>query len=525
MPVQPLSMPVQRAQAATYTLDTVVPLHSEQAIEMALFPWRGQGARHTRAKFILVLSDLVVLAVCFMVGLLPLWLGDDATLQATLSVQWTGHGQAWLALFASISLGMVAWMGAVDGHYTAARRKPWSDELRQLLVVIAVAASANAVLNYLSNWPVSRLWTGVSWALVFVLLPLARYRVRLQLLAKGLLTQPYVLVGHPQDVALAAAALASEPLMGYTPVAVVCPQPLSVQTLEVAGRCLVPMVLNDGARQYLAKPGGYQVVAVLPEHNGSWLRTFAQELMLTRDDITVVPALSGLPMLGMEASHFFSHEVLLLRARNNLQRRVPKMLKRALDVMGALSLMVVLSPLLLYVAWQIWREDRGPVLFTQDRVGLGGQRFKFIKFRSMVMNADAALERWKVAEPELYAQYRANNFKLQEDPRITRVGRWIRRTSVDELPQLINVLLGDMSLVGPRPLLPRELPDYGKALAAYGKARPGITGLWQVSGRSSTTFEHRIAMDLWYVRNWSLWYDIVILFRTVRVVAHQEGAC
>lgn len=523
MPVHTIPMPALRSQAAP-PADTVAPLHSEQALDMALYPWRGQSARHAQAKLILVACDLVVLGLCFFIGRLPLWFGDHPAKQISLDVLWSGQGQLWMALFTSISLGLVAWMGAVDGHYTAARRKPWSDELRQILIVISVGASANAVLNYLSDWPVSRLWTGISWALVLVLLPSARFVLRRYLLAQGFLAQPYVLVGQPEDVALAAAALASEPLMGYTPVAVICPQPMSASVV-VGGVTLQPMALNEGARQFLAQPGGYQVVAVLPEHNGSWLRVFAQELMLTRDDITMIPALSGLPMLGMEASHFFSHEVLLLRPRNNLQRRVPKMIKRLLDIVGALVLIVALSPLLIYVAWQIWRADRGPVLFTQNRVGLHGENFKFIKFRSMVMNADAALERWKVAEPELYAKYCANNFKLQEDPRITKVGRWIRRTSVDELPQLINVLLGDMSLVGPRPLLPRELPDYGKAIAAYGKARPGITGLWQVSGRSASTFDHRIAMDLWYVRNWSLWYDIVILFRTVRVVAKQEGAC
>ena len=111
------------------------------------------------------------------------------------------------------------------------------------------------------------------------------------------------------------------------------------------------------------------------------------------------------------------------------------------------------------------------------------------------------------------------------DSRVTRVGRVIRKLRIDELPQLFGVLKGDMSLVGPRPLLARELPDYGKSIAAYGKARPGITGLWQISGRSTSTFQHRINMDLWYVRNWSLWYDLVIMLRTVRVVLKQEGAC
>ena len=124
-----------------------------------------------------------------------------------------------------------------------------------------------------------------------------------------------------------------------------------------------------------------------------------------------------------------------------------------------------------------------------------------------------------------YVQYLASNFKLANDPRVTAIGQLIRRTSIDELPQLINVLKGDMSIVGPRPLLARELGSYSPSILAYGKARPGITGLWQISGRSTTTFQHRIDMDLWYVRNWSLWYDFVILMRTVRVVLRQDGAC
>lgn len=516
-------MTPQRTEAALPDLDSVARLPSNQALKMAIHPWRGQGARHAQTKIILLCADLLILVACFLLGRLPVWLGEHPPHLSVWESLLSGQGQVWMILFTSIGLGMVAWMAAVDGHYTAARRKPWSDELRQILLVVTTGAAANIVLNFMSDWPVSRIWLLVSWALVFVLLPLGRYGLRRYLLAKGWLTQPYVLVGDPKDVSMAAAALASEPLMGYTPVAVICREPHE-HSVEVAGVKLTTMTLTDSVRKYLSKIGGYQVVVVLPEHNSRWLRDLVEQLMLTRDDITMIPAITGLPMLGMDASHFFSHEVLLLRPRNNLQRRIPKMVKRVLDVVGAIFLLVVLSPLFLVVSWRIWRADHGPVYFTQDRVGLKGQRFKFIKFRSMVMNADAALERWKTEQPELYAEYCANNFKLEKDPRITDVGRWIRRSSVDELPQLINVLRGDMSLVGPRPLLPRELEAYGDAIDAYGKARPGITGLWQVSGRSASTFEYRIAMDLWYVRNWSLWYDIVILFRTIGVVLRQEGA-
>ncbi|MEX1167576.1 MAG: undecaprenyl-phosphate galactose phosphotransferase WbaP [Hydrogenophaga sp.] len=494
------------------------------SLEALLAPWAGQAAKHAQAKSALIATDLVILACCFVIGRLPLWLREDATLTNALAVWWTDSGSLRLWLFSSISVGMVVWMGSVYGHYTAQRRKPWWDELRQLLTVIAVAAMADAVFNYLGKWQISRLWTGLTWALVFVLLPLGRYYARKYVLAAGLLAQPYVLVGRPEDMAQAAAALASEPLMGFTPVALVCPEPLP-KAMQLGGRSLTPIALSANVRQFLAQPGAYQVVAVLPEHNASWMRDFAQDQMLTRDDITIVPALSGLPMLGMEVSHFFSHEVLLLRARNSLARRGPQLIKRALDLLIAGALMVLLVPLFAWVAWRIKREGGGPVFFTQVRVGKNGELFKFIKFRSMVLDADNALERWKTENEALYVQYLASNFKLANDPRITPIGRIIRRTSIDELPQLVNVLLGQMSIVGPRPLLPRELSEYGRSINTYNKARPGITGLWQISGRSTTTFDHRIAMDLWYVRNWSLWYDCVILLRTIKVVFKQEGAC
>ena len=135
------------------------------------------------------------------------------------------------------------------------------------------------------------------------------------------------------------------------------------------------------------------------------------------------------------------------------------------------------------------------------------------------------LSSWETEQPHLAEQYRASNFKLADDPRVTRFGRWLRRTSLDELPQLLNVLLGEMSLSGPRPLLAREVSSYGVAIELYQKVRPGITGLWQINGRSNTSFADRVTFDEWYIKNWSLWYDIVILLRTVRVVfSSRSGA-
>lgn len=518
-----VAAPVWRAD--DQSREGVIPLHGAQDLARSLAPWTDLVRRQRWVRAYLVLTDLCVLWFCFVAGRLPLWWLEDHALSESMNVWWAASGQLRLSLFAAIALAMITWMWTVQGHYSASRRKPWWDEARQMIAVVVAAALLETMVMYLAKLPLSRLWTGTTWALVLIFLPLSRLAVRHYLLRVGMLTQPYVLIGHPDDVEKAAAALASEPLLGYRPVAVVCPNPGERVVRLGREHLVMPTALTPAVRAFLAKPGAYQLVGVLGIRDNNWLREVSQELMLTRDDLVMVPALGGLPIYGMEVSHFFSHEVLLLRARNNLNRRGPQILKRAMDVLGASVLLVLLAPLFAWVAWRIQREDSGPVFFVQDRIGVNGQPFKFIKFRSMVMNADAALERWKVENEKLYVQYLASNFKLANDPRITPIGSLIRRTSIDELPQLINVIKGDMSLVGPRPLLARELDDYGKSIAAYGKARPGITGLWQISGRSSSTFQHRVNMDLWYVRNWSIWYDLVIMLRTVRVVLRQEGAC
>lgn len=187
-------------------------------------------------------------------------------------------------------------------------------------------------------------------------------------------------------------------------------------------------------------------------------------------------------------------------------------------------MLVLLAPLMLYVGWRIWREDGGPLIFHQPRLARNNGEFPFLKFRSMVKDADKILADWREENSPEWQEYYGNNFKLKNDPRVLQVGEWIRATSIDELPQLINVIRGEMSLVGPRPLLAREINEYGQTINLYRQSRPGLTGLWQISGRSSTKFSDRANLDAWYVQNWSLWYDIAILFKTVDVVFNRQGA-
>jgi len=197
-------------------------------------------------------------------------------------------------------------------------------------------------------------------------------------------------------------------------------------------------------------------------------------------------------------------------------------LKNAMDRSAAAFALFILSPLFLILYLLIGR-DGGPVFYGQIRIGRDGKPFKCWKFRSMVIDADKKLRALLAADPAAKAEWEAT-FKLKNDPRITRTGQFLRKTSLDELPQLYNVLRGEMSLVGPRPIVRAERAFYGDKLAHYLALRPGITGLWQVSGRSDTSYEQRVALDCHYVENWSLLSDIVILFKTVNVLVLRKGA-
>ena len=197
--------------------------------------------------------------------------------------------------------------------------------------------------------------------------------------------------------------------------------------------------------------------------------------------------------------------------------------KRAGDLAAALALLVFCAPLMLTIALAIKVQDGGPVLFRHTRCGRNGASFGLWKFRTMRLDAAERLSALLEDDPEAEAEW-VRTRKLRRDPRVTRLGRLLRKSSLDELPQLVNVITGEMSVVGPRPVMADELAGYGTARAAYEAVRPGVTGLWQVSGRNDLGFDARVALDAAYVRDWSLTRDAVILARTVPVVLTARGA-
>lgn len=215
--------------------------------------------------------------------------------------------------------------------------------------------------------------------------------------------------------------------------------------------------------------------------------------------------------------------VMGLLLRQNLHDKRRLRMKRCIDLFLCLLILPLLLPLGLLLGLLIRLDSPGPVLYRQRRMGQGGRALHVYKFRTMAANADAVLEDWLARDPALREEWERDH-KLRHDPRVTRMGAFLRKTSLDELPQLINVVMGGMSLVGPRPIVAAEIEKYGEVYDEYSRVKPGITGLWQISGRNDTSYEERVAYDHYYINNWSVWMDLWILGRTVPVVLSGYGA-
>jgi exopolysaccharide production protein ExoY len=198
-------------------------------------------------------------------------------------------------------------------------------------------------------------------------------------------------------------------------------------------------------------------------------------------------------------------------------------LKRSLDIVVSISAIIFLSPLLAMVALAVKLSDGGPAFYAHSRVGYGGRTFGCLKFRTMCIDAEDRLQEYLQANSEAAMEWE-NTQKLKHDPRVTAIGRALRKTSIDELPQLFNILRGDMSLVGPRPVVTDELHKYGSHTSNYFIMRPGLTGLWQVSGRNDTTYDERVQLDVSYSIHWSFWNDLKIIFRTLPVLYYGQGS-
>lgn len=265
-----------------------------------------------------------------------------------------------------------------------------------------------------------------------------------------------------------------------------------------------------------------EVIIAMPLANNRQMLEIINHLDGKVDQIKFTPELNDIYTFNSDIENYDG--TMLVSAKIKYVKGISKIIKRIADIIIGLVGVLTLIPLTILVWFKTEKKERKQGLFfSQNRIGLNGKEIKIYKYRSMVTGADKILEELMAKDEKIREEYQKNK-KLKDDPRITKIGDFLRRTSLDEFPQFINVLKGEMSFVGPRPYLPREKGDMGKYYNKIIKSKPGITGMWQTHGRSETDFEERLSLDEYYYRNWSLWLDITIIIKTIRDVVYKKGA-
>ncbi|MCI2956083.1 sugar transferase [Agromyces atrinae] len=467
----------------------------------------------------LAITDSLVL-VWAVFGAQFAWLGADSE-----AMGFSGSRDDIGVSYTVVSLIIVViWMGALAAYGTRGYRVVGSGTQEYKLIADATIRVFGlvAIVAFLIKLDLARGYVLISLPLGLVVLLFSRWLWRQWLNVKrsqNEFVSKVVLVGTPSSSALIARELARVPTAGYVVVGACVPDDDPSETLPGID---IPVIGTfDSALSALRVTGADTlVITSADELSPDRVRQLSWGLEPGRQHLVVVPSLvdiggprlhtrpvAGLPLIHVETPRYEGRK---------------QFAKRALDLLGAAGIIVVLSPLLLMVTLLVKLGSRGPILFRQERVGINGSTFEMLKFRSMVVDAE---DRLKALEAEMDRD--AGNsvmFKMKDDPRITPVGKFLRRFSIDELPQLFNVLGGSMSLVGPRPPLVREMNQYARHVHRRFLVKPGLTGLWQVSGRSNLSWEETVRLDLYYVENWSLTGDIIILWRTVKAVFARDGA-
>ena len=415
-----------------------------------------------------------------------------------------------------IFLGVYAWRGLIP----AIGLSP-VEELRRLSISTSTIALGLASVAFLTKSATnySRIVFGLTWILALILVPLGRVIVRRVASRAGLWGEPIAVIGYGTKGRWIADYLLKHPTLGLRPVvALNSPNAVrkkmpSIPLIQVG----TPSRLREVSRLARVKTA----ILVIPEVSEKLLDDLVEprkrgfERLITISDMRQMGSLWVRPLdLG---------GVLALEVKQNLLSQWQRILKRTLDLVLIGMASVVFLPLCLLISLLIWIESRGSTLYGHIRLGKDGRRIKVWKFRTMVRDADHVLRRYLQENPENRAEWEVN-FKLKDDPRITKVGRFLRKSSLDELPQLWNVVKGEMSLVGPRPIVEEEVGRYETGYRMYTSVCPGITGLWQVSGRNDVGYDFRVMLDEYYVRNWSLWLDIYVLASTPWVVLRRKGA-
>ncbi|GHF37088.1 Undecaprenyl-phosphate galactose phosphotransferase WbaP [Deinococcus metalli] len=404
---------------------------------------------------------------------------------------------------------------AYQGLYPGYGRSPQT-ELR-LHVIGTLQLVAGQLAAALATQRFSPSFSGIimEWSIVLVVSLILRYYLRANLVAMNFFGREISIIGAGRTAEVVIAHLRTYPAYGLKPVVAYD------DNVDLHGTVVNGVRVVGPISMALETPLTEHALLSIPGARAELAQRLVNSVYASFPYTWIIPDLFGMPNQALQAHNIGT--VASLEIRNNLRSLQSQVLKRVLDFLLGLGLSLLLLPLLALIALLIRLDSPGPVLFAAPRLGRQHRVFNCYKFRSMHFDAEERLHGMLSDDPALRDEYETYH-KLKSDPRVTRVGYFLRKYSLDELPQIFNILLGHMSMVGPRPYLVREQHKLGSFSSFVLQVRPGITGYWQVSGRNTSTFEERMDMDKFYITNWTPWLDLMILLRTVGVVLRGHGA-
>lgn len=421
-------------------------------------------------------------------------------------------------LFFWIPFVFVSFLGIAQ---TYTKMQPILETVRQIFYAVLYALITCILALYFmqASMLASRLYFVLFGILALFNIYVVRYVLLKFLKTTNMFMKPVILIGAGKTAEIVLQFFEGDLGYRYRIVGLLDDDPISE---ELPQKFLLLGKVND-AESIIRDSGVKTVIITAPGMDSARLEKLVAKIQPLVRDILFVPDLMMLPLGHVGVEPFYTEKVFMLSIRNNLARRRNRLAKRVFDLIATICGGFLILPILLVLAVLVGIDNKGHIIFAHRRVGQNGKLFPCYKFQSMVPDAQKRLEEYLAKTPEARKEWE-ESFKLTNDPRVTKLGAFLRKTSLDELPQLWNVLMGDMSLVGPRPIVTKEIERYGDYIREYYMVPPGITGMWQVNGRSDTTYEERVAMDTWYVRNWSVWIDLVYLFKTVKTVFTGKGA-
>ncbi|HHF8003873.1 TPA: undecaprenyl-phosphate galactose phosphotransferase WbaP [Escherichia coli] len=470
-------------------------------------------SRNFLVSISLALSDFVSFTISIYLAIAILSISANPS-ESTFNI---GQIDGWILLHWLLAVCCVGWYSIRLRHYFY--RKTFWFELKEILRTLVIFAIIEIAVIAFTTWSFSRALWVITWIFILLLVPFSRILTKYLLNKLGYWQRDTWIIGSGNNAIEAYKAIISEKNLGLKIIGFIASEGgvragETINGIKVISNDIDWLRGEDKKTQFIVAVESHQ-----SEMRNSWLRNF---MIQGFRYVSVIPTLRGMPLDSTDMSFIFSHEVMIFRVQQNLAKWSSRTLKRLFDIIASIAIIILLSPVLLYIS-RLVKKDGGPAIYGHERIGQDGKPFKCLKFRSMVTNSKDVLNELLQNDPEAKREW-DTTFKLKNDPRITKIGAVLRRTSLDELPQLFNVLKGEMSLVGPRPIITAELERYNEEVDYYLLSKPGMTGLWQVSGRSDVDYETRVYLDAWYVKNWSMWNDIAILFKTVGVVLKKDGA-